>query len=109
MNPATKSAGVLLGKKCLVHECLCKKVSSSERSAASSNTMDRYESEITITIQARIRQPRKTDVTPAAETKNRQGREQHPSCFPSSYRGVVHTPFSSFWVPKFQKIFFLAS
>src|SRR6266498_2036649 len=62
---------VFLGKKRVIHECLRKKPSSSERSAASSNTMERYKSEITITIGARNRQPRKTDVIPVAETKEK--------------------------------------
>ena len=62
---------VFLGKKRVTHECLRKKPSSSERSAASSNMIKRYTSEITITIQARNRQPRKTDAVPIAETKEK--------------------------------------
>src|SRR6266704_3442282 len=65
----TKMPAVFRGKKRVIHECLSKKPSSSERSAASSKTMERYKSEIAITIQARNRQPRKTDATPIAETK----------------------------------------
>src|SRR6266567_5693862 len=62
---------VFLGKKRVIHECLRKKPSSSERSAASSNTMERYKSEITIAIGARNRQPRKTDTMPVAEPKEK--------------------------------------
>ena len=50
-----KNAGRLLGKKRVIHECLRKKPLSSERNAASSNTLNRYTSEITIAIQARNR------------------------------------------------------
>src|SRR6266513_1278103 len=64
-----RPAVLLLGKKPVIHECLSKKRSSSDKNAASSNTMERYKSEIAITIQARNRQPRKTDATPIAETK----------------------------------------
>src|SRR5262249_39097304 len=63
---------VLLGKKPAIHECLSKKPSSSERRAASSNTLNRYESEITIAIQAANRQLQKTDVMPVAETKEKK-------------------------------------
>ena len=62
---------VFRGKKYVIHGCLSKKSSSSARSAARSNTMKRYESEITIAIQARSRQPPKTDVMPTAETKDK--------------------------------------
>src|SRR5260370_25719585 len=65
----TKMPAVFRGKKRVIHGCLSKKPSSSERSAASSKTMERYKSEIAITIQARNRQSRKTDATPIAETK----------------------------------------
>src|SRR5215831_4639967 len=67
----TKMPAVFRGKKCVIHGCLFKKASSSARSAARSNTMNRYESEITIAIQARNRQPQKTDVMPIAETKKK--------------------------------------
>jgi hypothetical protein len=70
-SATTKMPVVFLGKKRVIHECLRKKPSSSERSAASSNTMERYKSEITITIGARKRQPRKTDAIPVAETKEK--------------------------------------
>src|SRR5437763_15301749 len=60
---------VFLGKKRVIHECLRKKSSSFERSAASSNTLNRYKSEITITIRAMNRQPRKPDAMLLTETK----------------------------------------
>src|SRR5215471_13372770 len=67
----TKMPPVFRGKKCVIHGCLSKKASSSARSAASSNTIKRYESETTITIRARNRQPQKTDVMPNADTKEK--------------------------------------
>jgi hypothetical protein len=66
----TKTPAVLLvGRNPVIHGCLFKKSSSSDRSATSSNTMERYKSELTITTQASIRQLVKTDVIPVAETK----------------------------------------
>jgi hypothetical protein len=57
--------------------CLFKKSSSSDRIAASSNTMERYKSEA-----AGIRQPSKTDVMPAAESKNMIKKQPDiPPCF----------------------------
>src|SRR5215471_10841668 len=67
----TKMPAVFRGKKCVIHGCLSKKASSSARSAASSNTITRYKSEIAIAIQASNGQPQKTDIIPIVETRQR--------------------------------------
>src|SRR6516225_12432843 len=68
-SKTTSRPVVFRGKKNVIQECLSRKPSSSDRSAASSNTIKKYKSEITMTIHASIRQTTKMEVRPAAETK----------------------------------------
>src|SRR6266480_2657444 len=93
----TKMPAVFRGKKCVIHGCLSKKASSSARSAASSNTMERYRSELTIAIQARNRQREKTDVMPIAESKEKITIRKCPFLFLCSQRrAAFFTTLSAF-------------